>query len=204
MSAVRILQLILIMLFVPFSAANEATSNILVLGDSLSAGYGIKVDEGWVNLVQQRLGTDYSYQLINASVSGETSGGGLARLPALLAKHQPKLVIIELGANDGLRGYPINIMRQNLSKIIQLSQDANARILLLGMQIPPNYGARYTKVFATTYADLARDKKLAWIPFFLDGVAGHAQLMQRDGLHPTAEAQAILAETVWSALEPLL
>lgn len=211
MKMARIVQLIGLLFWTPFLFAGDLASNttnnephkILVLGDSLSAGYGIDVKDGWVQLIQEQL-VDRPYDMINASVSGETSGGGLARLPALLKEHKPSIVIVELGGNDGLRGHPINVMRQSLEKIIQLSSSANARVLLLGMQIPPNYGARYTKTFQQTYAELANHYNLPWVPFFLDGVAGNSDLMQRDGIHPTTEAQSILANNVWPVLEPML
>lgn len=184
--------------------ADEKPSTILVLGDSLSAGYGIDVKQGWVNLLQERLAENYPHQVINASVSGETSGGGLARLPALLEEHQPMLVVVELGGNDGLRGHPINVIQQHLERIIQKTQTTKARVLLLGMQIPPNYGSRYAQLFQKTYTQLADKYHLAYVDFFLDGVAGTTTLMQRDGIHPTAEAQILLLDNVWPKLEPLL
>jgi acyl-CoA thioesterase-1 len=192
-----------LLLFSPLLLAAEKPG-ILVLGDSLSAGYGIDLKEGWVNLLVQRLADDYPHQVINASVSGETSGGGLARLPALLKEHQPSLVILELGGNDGLRGHPLNIMQQQLDAIIQQSRQANAQVLLLGMQIPPNYGQRYTQQFHQVYTTLAEKYKLAYVPFFLEGIAVNPDFMQRDGIHPTAEAQPLMLDNVWVGLKPLL
>ena len=184
--------------------ADEDAPVILVLGDSLSAGYGIDVNAGWVALLQQRLDGNYPHRVINASVSGETAGGGLARLPALLQQHQPELVILELGGNDGLRGHPINIMQQQLRDIIEKAQAAEAKVLLLGMQIPPNYGQRYTQRFHQAYAQLAEEYELPYVPFFLEGVAVNAELMQRDGIHPTAQAQPQMLYNVWQTLEPLI
>lgn len=198
--------LLLLVFLCPLSLfASPSTAKILVLGDSLSAGYGIALEEGWVSLLQERIQKHhFAYEVVNASVSGETSGGGLARLPALLAEHQPVIVILELGGNDGLRGHPINVMRQNLEIIIAASQAANAQVLLLGMHIPPNYGARYTRTFHQAYIDLAKKYQLSFVPFFLDQVANNAALMQSDGIHPTAEAQGTMLDHVWPTLEPLL
>lgn len=199
----RSLALVMLLAFSPLLFADEK-ARILVLGDSLSAGYGIELEESWVSLLAERLADDYAYQVINASVSGETSGGGLARLPALLKEHQPALLILELGGNDGLRGHPLNIMQQQLESIIQQSQNAGAEVLLLGMQIPPNYGQRYTERFHQVYTQLAKQYELAYVPFFLEGIAVNRDLMQRDGIHPTAEAQPIMLDNVWAGLESLL
>lgn len=205
MQLFRLLLLLLVFLCPPSLFASPSMAKILVLGDSLSAGYGIALEEGWVSLLQERIQKHhFAYEVVNASVSGETSGGGLARLPALLAEHQPVIVILELGGNDGLRGHPINVMRQNLEKIIAASQAANAQVLLLGMHIPPNYGARYTRTFHQAYIDLAKKYQLSFVPFFLDQVANNAALMQSDGIHPTAEAQGTMLDHVWPTLEPLL
>lgn len=205
MQLFRLLLLLLVFLCPPSLFASPSMAKILVLGDSLSAGYGIALEEGWVSLLQERIQKHhFAYEVVNASVSGETSGGGLARLPALLAEHQPVIVILELGGNDGLRGHPINVMRQNLEKIIAASQAANAQVLLLGMHIPPNYGARYTRTFHQAYIDLAKKYQLSFVPFFLDQVANNAALMQSDGIHPTAEAQGIMLDHVWPTLKPLL
>ena len=182
-----------------------AAPKILVLGDSISAGYGLAANEGWVSLLQNRLKTQgYGYRVVNASVSGETTTGGLARLPRALSLHQPVIVVIELGGNDGLRGLPLDTSRANLQKMIDLSRSAGAAVLLLGMKIPPNYGPRYASEFERLYADLARRNKLAFEPFFLDKIALADGMMQEDGIHPTAKAQPIMLETLWPRLRPLL
>lgn len=198
-----VLLLILLTFNHPTWATTE-TPKLLVLGDSLSAGYGIDVKEGWVSLLQRRLAGKFPHQVINASVSGETSGGGLARLPALLKEHQPSLVIVELGGNDGLRGHPLNVMQQQLDAIITQSQSSGAKVLLLGMRIPPNYGQRYTQHFHDTYQQLAEKYKLSFVPFFLEGIATNTDYMQGDGIHPTAAGQTQMLDNVWPQLEPLL
>lgn len=196
--------LVLLVVWMAPGAYAEPAPRILVLGDSLSAAYGIEVEQGWVRLLEHRLAEKFPYKVINASVSGETSGGGLARLPALLKEHSPALVILELGGNDGLRGHPLNLMRRQLATIIEQSRAAGARVLLLGMRIPPNYGQRYTEQFHATYRQLAEEYQLPLVEFFLEGVALRPELMQRDGIHPTAEAQARLLENVWQVLAPML
>jgi acyl-CoA thioesterase-1 len=179
---------------------------ILVFGDSISAGYGLaRVDRGWVALLQAKLKTEgYGDEVVNASVSGETTAGGLARLPRALSLHHPAVVVLELGGNDGLRALPIEQMRANLSQMIDLAKGAGAKVLLLGMRIPPNYGPQYTQQFSAVYADLARDKRLPLVPFLLVDVALHPDLMQADGVHPVEAAQPMLLATVWPTLEPLL
>jgi acyl-CoA thioesterase-1 len=174
------------------------------MGDSLSAGYGIKLEEGWVNLLQQELAKKKQAKIVNASVSGETSSGGLARLPALLNQHKPNIVIIELGGNDGLRGQPIKILQENLQTMINLSQTSGAKIILIGMQIPTNYGARYTTQFKGTYGMLAEKNKITLVPFLLEGVATHSELIQNDGIHPTAAAQPLIVKNVLPILLPLI
>jgi acyl-CoA thioesterase-1 len=187
------------------SAAQAEAPVILVFGDSESAGYGLHVDQGWVALLQTRLKEqEYGYQVINASVSGETTAGGLARLPRALALHHPKIVILELGGNDGLRALPIAQMRANLVQMIDLASAAGAQVLLLGMRIPPNYGAEYAEQFSAIYSELARDKKLALVPFLLNGAALAPNLMQADGIHANAAGQPVLLANVWPALKPLL
>ena len=182
-----------------------AAPKILVLGDSISAGYGLAANEGWVSLLQTRLKAQgYGYRVVNASVTGETTTGGLARLPRALSLHQPAIVVIELGGNDGLRGLPLDTSRANLQKMIDLSLGAGAKVLLLGMKIPPNYGPRYANEFENLYAALARRNKLAFEPFFLDKIALADGMMQEDGIHPTAKAQPIMLETLWPRLTPLL
>lgn len=199
----RVLVFWFLLLSIPLQVVAEAP-RILVLGDSLSAAYGIEVRQGWVSLLEQRLAGKYPYVVINASVSGETTGGGLARLPALLQQHQPSVVIVELGGNDGLRGYPLNVMQQQMTEIIEKSRAAGATVVLVGMQIPPNYGPRYTNRFRDIYKELAEKFGLPLVQFLLEGVATEAALMQRDGIHPTAEAQEKILDNVWLVLQPLL
>lgn len=178
---------------------------ILVLGDSLSAAYGIRPEQGWVALLTQRLRTQgYGYEVVNASVSGETTSGGLQRLPRALEIHHPGMVILELGANDGLRGLPLTTTRENLTKMVQLAQAAGARVLLVGIRIPPNYGPRYANEFAGLYPELAKQHQLPLIPFLLDKVALDPTLMQEDGLHPNPRGEPQVLDTVWQGLEPLL
>jgi acyl-CoA thioesterase I len=185
------------------AAASERT--ILVLGDSLSAGYGIKPAQGWVALLEQRLRNQgYGYRVVNASVSGETSGGGLQRLPRALELHQPAVVVVELGSNDGLRGLSVPLIRDNVTKIVAESKKTGAQVLLVGMMLPPNYGARYTKDFIKMYGDIASTSKVTLVPFLLESVALKPELMQADGLHPTAPAQPALLDTVWPQLKPML
>lgn len=181
---------------------NQAENRtILVLGDSLSAGYGIGEAAGWVRLLQQKLHTEqYDYHVVNASVSGETTTGGLRRLDSLLAKWQPELVVIELGGNDGLRGVNLNTIKHNLSRMIAQAQSTAADVILLGMHIPPNYGPRYTDGFHRIYHTLAEEYSISLVPFLLHNVATDSELMQTDGIHPTAEAQPTILETVWPVL----
>jgi len=193
---------------VPFGAGRAvpaAPRTIVVLGDSLSASYGVPVEQGWVVLLQGRLKKEgYEYRVVNASASGETTGGALARLPRTLEKQRPDIVIVELGGNDGLRGLPIADVRKNFDSILRLSQQAGARILLVGMRIPPNYGPAYTQAFHGLYGELAARHKVPLVPFFLDGIALDDSLMQEDGLHPNARAQPRLLDEVWPMLKPLL
>jgi acyl-CoA thioesterase-1 len=178
---------------------------ILVMGDSISAGYGIQREEGWVNLLSVELAqAEQPYSVVNASISGETTAGGLARLPQALETHDPAVVVIELGGNDGLRGYPTGTIRSNLQNMVELALNQSRYVILVGMQIPPNYGQRYTQAFFTLYADIAEETGATLIPFFLERVALEPELMQGDGIHPTAEAQPLLLETLWNELEPLL
>jgi acyl-CoA thioesterase-1 len=187
------------------AAARADAPVILVVGDSLSAAYGIRLEQGWVALLQARLEAEgYGHRVVNASASGETTGGALARLPRALARHRPAVVILELGGNDGLRGLPIGDVRGNFDDLIRLSREAEARVLLIGMRIPPNYGPAYTQTFHELYGDLARQHRLPLVPFFLDGIALDDSLMQDDGLHPAASAQPKLLELVWPELKPLL
>jgi acyl-CoA thioesterase-1 len=202
--------LVLLMLIAASASANGAapaeTPVILVFGDSISAGFGLaRVEQGWVALLQTRLKEqEYGYQVVNASVSGETTAGGLARLPRALMLHQPKIVILELGGNDGLRALPIAQMRANLVRMIDLSAAAGAKILLLGMRMPPNYGPDYTEQFRMCYVDVARDEKLPLVPFLLNDIALSPNLMQADGVHPNELGQPQLLANVWPSLKPLL
>jgi len=190
----------LLLLALPGDAAAQQ-QRILVLGDSISAAYGMSLEQGWVALMTRQFAAEgLETQVVNASISGETSGGGLRRLPALLAKHQPTLVIIELGANDGLRGYPLDALRLNLQQMVELVTATGARAILLPMEIPPNYGARYTTGFRNTFAAVADATGAALGPFPLQGVATDPALMQPDGLHPTAEAQPRLLANVLPAV----
>jgi acyl-CoA thioesterase-1 len=203
---IRFFQFVLVFAFVgPVVAAEPAPRTIVVLGDSLSAGYGMKVQEGWVSLLTKRLASEgYGYRVINASVSGETTQGGLTRLPRQLELNKPAVVVIELGGNDGLRGLPLAASRENLRKMIELSKAARARVVLVGMVIPPNYGPRYGQEFRDMFATLAKEHSLAFVPFFLDQVALKPELMQADGIHPNAKGQPRMLENLWPKLEPLL
>ncbi len=175
------------------------------MGDSISAGYGIQRDQGWVALLSRSLDqAEYPHVVVNGSISGETTGGGLARLPQALDTHAPEVVVIELGGNDGLRGYPTDLVRSNLKQMVELSLARDAKVLLVGMQIPPNYGPRYTEAFFDMYEAVADETGVALVPFFLEKVALTPGLMQSDGIHPTAEAQPLLLETLWDYLVPLL
>lgn len=186
-------------------AQNATAGTVLIVGDSISAGFGLDTREGWVALLEKRLKQEgFDDRVVNASISGDTSAGGQARLPALLAAHKPDLVILELGGNDGLRGQLPTQLKQNLASMIEQARKAGAKVLLLGMQLPPNYGVRYTQAFARVYSELAEEKNVALVPFFLEGVGGHPELMQADGLHPSVGAQGQLLENVWPTLKPLL
>ncbi len=177
----------------------------LVVGDSISAAFGLDTTQGWVALLQKRLDQQGKrIQVVNASISGDTSAGGLARLPALLAEHRPALVMIELGGNDGLRGTPLTQLQQNLANMIEASKSSGAQVLLLGMRLPPNYGKRYTEGFAGVYEQLAATHQVPLLPFFLEGVGGVPGLMQADGIHPTAAAQPRLLDNIWPLLEARL
>jgi acyl-CoA thioesterase I len=198
--------LILLILLAANVPAWAETPVILVFGDSISAGFGLThVEQGWVALLQTRLKhEDYGYQVVNASVSGETTAGGLARLPRALNLHQPQIVILELGGNDGLRALPIAQMRANLTRMAELAAAAGAKVLLLGMRIPPNYGPEYTEQFHACYTDLARDKRLPFLPFLMSDIAQFQNLMQADGIHPNELGQPKLLANVWPSLQPML
>jgi acyl-CoA thioesterase I len=182
-----------------------SAATILVFGDSLSAAYGVPQEQGWTSLLEKRLHDEgYGYRVANASISGETTSGGASRLESALQTHRPDIVVIELGANDGLRGQSLDLMRRNLERMIDASRRAKAEVLLVGMRLPPNYGTGYTEKFRQTYADIARQKKTAFVPFLFDGFAENARYFQPDRVHPTSEAQALMLETVWKGLRPLL
>ena len=186
-------------------SSTTVAGTLLVVGDSISAAYGIDKEQGWVSLLAERLDAQCpGWQVKNASVSGETSSGGLARLPALLERDPPDLVIIELGGNDGLRGQPPNRMRDNLVRMIELSHEAGAGVLLFGMKIPPNYGEAYNRLFEQAFVDAAEQTGVPLLPFFLDGVAAEEGMMLDDGIHPSAEGQPVLLENAWGELWPKL
>lgn len=191
--------------FVTAAAAQTTNHSILVVGDSISAAHGISPDQGWVQLLATKITQEkFAYQVINSSISGDTTIGGLNRLADLLNRYQPEIIILELGGNDGLRGLSIKTLENNLRQMIGLAKRANAQILLAGMKIPPNYGKRYTEAFHQVYFKLAKSEQVFLIPFLLEGVGEKAELMQADGIHPTAEAQPIMMQTVWKNLQPLL
>lgn len=179
----------------------DEPNTVLVLGDSISAGYGIEQELGWVNLLNDRLlRQTTAYQVKNLSVSGETTVGGLARLPQALERYNPDIVIIELGGNDGLRGYPISRIRSNLDELVAASLQADARVLLVGMMLPPNYGKRYADAFYQTFSEIAVIHNVPFLPFLLDGIAANTALMQSDGIHPKAEAQSMILDNIWPKL----
>ncbi|UIZ98471.1 arylesterase [Acinetobacter johnsonii] len=179
---------------------------VMVLGDSISAGYGIEPQQAWVNLLQKRLDQQYpkQHKVVNASVSGETTSGALARLPKLLQTHKPNVVVIELGGNDGLRGQPPQMIQKNLAQLIQQSQKANATVVVLGMKIPPNYGTAYSKAFENNYKVVSQQFKVKLLPFFLEGVAGNKSLMQKDLVHPNGKAQPILLNLAYPYIKGAL
>lgn len=194
------------MVFVAWSLpAFAANPKILIYGDSLSAAYGIPQQQGWAALLKKKLAQEkFTYEVINASISGETTDSGLTRLASTIKQVKPKIIILELGANDGLRGLPINNMRDNLSAMIQLCKKSGIKVLLLGMKIPPNYGVKYTEAFSQTYTQLGKQHKVALVPFMLENVAARLDLIQADGLHPNALGQPIILENIWPQLRKLL
>lgn len=188
------------------AAAGDAKRTLVVLGDSLSAAYGMDLEQGWVALLAERLrerGHD-DWQVVNASVSGDTTAGGVTRLPALLAEHEPDLVVVELGGNDGLRGIGFGTTEGNLHTIVEQAQAAGAKVLLLGMRMPPNFGEAFNRRFVQIFHDVAERHEVALVPFLMDGVGGVEELMQDDGIHPTASAQLRMLDNVWPLLEPML
>ena len=183
-----------------------SAKTIMIVGDSLSAGYGIQPQQGWVYLLQKRLDQQYpkQHKVVNASVSGETTSGALARLPKLLQTHKPQIVVIELGGNDGLRGQPPQMIQKNLGQLVQISQQAKAQVIIFGMKIPPNYGTAYTKAFENNYKMVSQQYKVKLLPFFLEGVAGKKDLVQNDQIHPNAKAQPILLNTAYPYIKSSL
>ena len=201
--AVNTLLLFFIVLWLPAAAAAE--KSILVLGDSLSAAYGIPRQRGWVALLEERLKRERpDYIVVNASISGDTTGGGRARLKPLLDKHRPAVLVIELGANDGLRGMPVVLLRSNLDAMIRDAQASGARVLLIGMRMPPNYGEVYAQSFEDAFRETARTHRIALVPFLLEDFADKLEFFLPDRIHPTVEAQPMMLERVWKELRPLL
>lgn len=193
--------LLLVCLVVTGFVRADADYTLMVYGDSLSAAYGIEESEGWVELLSQKLANEnFPYKVINGSVSGETTTGGLSRMPAMLNTYQPDLIILELGGNDGLRGIPLRNIRENLVAMVSLAQKSGAEVILAGIQIPPNYGSRYTEPFFAQFADIAVAFNLPLVPFLIDGIPQQPQLMQNDGIHPKAEAQGMILDNVWPVL----
>jgi len=183
-----------------------SAKTILILGDSLSAGYGIDAKQGWVHLLQQRLDQQYpkQHKVVNASISGETTSGALARLPKLLQTYRPEVVVIELGGNDGLRGQPPQMIQKNLAQLVQLSQKQKAHVLLFGMKIPPNYGTAYSKAFENNYKVISQQYRVKLLPFFLEGVAGQKHLIQNDQIHPNAKAQPMMLNLAYPYIKDAL
>ncbi len=201
----KIALLFVLFSFAPICAFAQAGPAIIVLGDSLSAAYGMEISQSWPSLLQERLTENgYAYRVFNSSITGDTTQGGLARLPRLLEKHQPGIVILELGGNDGLRGLPIEVTNQNLSSMIEQSQSAGASVILAEMRIPPNYGRTYTEKFNSMFTILTTQYGIALLPFLLQDIALEPGLMQSDGIHPTASAQPLILDQVWVFLQPLL
>jgi acyl-CoA thioesterase I len=196
--------LLLLMIFAaPAAAASRPV--VLIVGDSLSAGYGLATHENWPSLLQRRLSDlGYPHRVVNASISGDTTSGGLARLPRALERHAPEIVLIGLGGNDGLRAIPVPEFRRNLANMIQLSASAGAKVLLAGIRIPPNYGPEYAEAFHAVFHELAREHETSLVPFILEGIALDPGLMQADGIHPTAAAQPVILDNLWPALKPML
>jgi acyl-CoA thioesterase-1 len=199
------LLILIVTLCLPCRAVFAEAPVVLVLGDSLSAGYGIDTEQGWVLRLAERIERNgLPHRVVNAAVSGETTAGGLTRLPALLDRHRPAVLVIQLGANDGLRGWGFDVMRENLTRLVVQGREAGARVLLIGVRLPPNYGASYTDGFQAVFGEVAAEQGVPLAPDLLRDVAEDWSLMQPDGLHPTAEAQGRILDTVWLSLEPLL
>ncbi len=201
----RFALIVLFIVAVLHAPAGICAGTIVVVGDSLSSGYGVEVEQSWVALLDDHLDSEgYGYRVINASIAGDTSAGGRARLPRLLAAHDPQVVVIELGGNDGLRALPIERMRENLASMIESSQQHGAHVILTGIQIPPNYGPAYTQAFAAVYPELASAYDIPLVDFLLDGVALEEGLMQADRIHPNAEGHVVMFKNVWSVLSGVL
>jgi acyl-CoA thioesterase-1 len=199
------LKFISVGILVLFSFAAQAAGNILVVGDSLSAGYGLGQNQSWPSLLEKRLRAQrLDYSVVNASISGDTTAGGRSRIGAALDQARPAVVIIALGGNDGLRGLPVAAMRENLDAMLGAARARKARVVLVGMKLPPNYGIDYTRAFERSYAELAKHHKASLVPFLLEGVAEKREFFQPDGIHPIAEAQPIILDNVWKVLKPLL
>jgi len=199
----KIIRLLVLMML--FSAQGAGAKTLLVFGDSLSAAYNMAPELGWVSLLEKRLQIQFpEIQVINSSISGETTSGGLSRLPKLLDRHQPDYIVLELAANDGLYGIPLNIIEENILKLIQLSKNADARVILVGVRLPPNYGPRYTRRFFNMFEALADSEQVERVPFLMDKVALKPELMQADRLHPNAKAQPIILENVWPSVERVM
>lgn len=197
------LSFLILLAFVALPA--QAKPAILVFGDSLSAGFGLPQRNGWVTLLERKLAEDgYEYRVVNASISGETTVGGKNRIENTLRKHKPEIVIVQLGANDGLRGARVADIRRNISTIVGISKRSGAKVLVVGMQIPPNYGPDYTSGFYASFSEVARQHEVALVPFMLDGFAGNRALFQHDGIHPNLEAQPLVLNNIYRHLEPLL
>ncbi len=198
-----VIRILLLLLFIMPPSALGGT--ILVIGDSLSAAYGMPVEQGWVRLLQQRLVSDhYPYTVANASISGDTTASALNRLPQALTKHQPAIVVLELGGNDGLRGLSLTEMKHNLAAMIEAARAQDAAVLLVGVQLPPNYGVRYTERFHAVYHELAEEHGLALVPSLVDGVGTRSELMQADGIHPNSAAQPLIVARVWDQLRAMI
>ncbi|EPJ43700.1 MAG: lysophospholipase L1 and related esterase [Osedax symbiont Rs1] len=199
----KIFQLLVVLLV--FSTQSAAAKTLLVLGDSLSAAYNMQPQQGWVALMAERIALQHpAVKVVNASISGETTSGGLTRLPELLDRHQPDYIVLELAANDGLRGMPLQIIKKNLKQLIGLSKQVPAQVLILGVRLPTNYGPRYTEQFFRLFAELAQQQSISIVPFFMQGIALQSALMQADGLHPNARAQPFILENVWPAVNEML
>ncbi|MDH3778701.1 MAG: arylesterase [Gammaproteobacteria bacterium] len=197
--------LTLVVLLVVANAQATEPPTILVFGDSLSAGYGIDIDRSWVTLLQQRLEeTGYEHRVVNASISGETTAGGATRIDTAIVTFEPELIILELGANDGLRGFPTASIRTNIEIIARRARDSGAEVVLLGIRIPTNYGVRYTQAFEAVFSDVAADLEIRWIEFFMDGIALNDELLQEDRIHPNAEAQPMLLDNAWPIIRATL